>query len=197
MKKEPINKEAFGYVRLHTCMLVSEDEFIVIEKYVAEMHNSFYRNDSYGDADLRNFVYQKLTEENIFIEQSKTDAIVNALYDYMSVTGCILPIDWVGKFDKWCDWKQTLFDAISDFIFYHEYVPNIIIMSDYTKSQIEFISQITAGTDYEDIKSILKFQIDNTLSDKRFVLLFSLDDDDDRNDTSKVKDPTPISSYNR
>ena len=197
MKKEPINKEAFGYVRLHTCMPVSEDEFIIIEKYVAEMHNSFYRNESYGDADLRNFVYQKLTEESVFIEQSKADAIANALYDYMSVTGCILPIDWVGKFDKWCDWRQSLSDAISDFILYHEYIPNIIIMPNYTKSQIEFISQITAKSDYEEIKTILKFQIDNVLSNKRFILLFSLDDDDDRNDTLKVKDPSPIFSHNR
>jgi len=192
MKNEPINKDAFGYVRLHVYMPVSEDEFIIIEKYVAEMHNSFYHNESYGDADLRRFVYQKLIEQNIFIEQSKVDAIVNALYDYMSETGSILPIDWVGKFDKWCDWKQTLLDSISDFILYHEYVPNIIIMSDYTRSQIEFISQITINVDYEEIKTFLKFQIDNTLSDKRFILLFLLDDDDDDNDSSEVKSPTPV-----
>lgn len=180
MKNEPINKDAFGYVKLHVYISVSEDEFITIEKYVAEMHNSLYRNDSYGDADLRRFVHQKLTEENIFIEQSKVDAIVNALYDYMFENGNLLSIDWVGKFDKWCDWKQTLSEAINEFILFHEYMPNVIIMSGYTRSQIEFISQMTTSADYEDIKAILKFQIDNSLSDKYFILLYSLDDDDDK-----------------
>jgi len=188
MKNEPINKDAFGYVKLHVYISVSEDEFITIEKYVAEMHNSLYRNDSYGDADLRRFVHQKLTEENVFIEQSKVDAIVNALYDYMFEKGNLLSIDWVGKFDKWCDWKQTLLDSISDFILFHEYIPNIIIMSDHTKSQIEFISQMTANADYENIKELLKLQIDNSLSDKYFILLYSLDDDDD-DDKPYVKYP--------
>lgn len=188
MKNEPINKDAFGYVKLHVYISVSEDEFITIEKYVAEMHNSLYRNDSYGDADLRRFVHQKLTEENVFIEQSKVDAIVNALYDYMFEKGNLLSIDWVGKFDKWCDWKQTLLDSISDFILFHEYIPNIIIMSDHTKSQIEFISQMTANADYENIKELLKLQIDNSLSDKYFILLYSLDDDDD-DDKPYVKCP--------
>lgn len=187
MKNEPINKDAFGYVKLHVYISVSEDEFITIEKYVAEMHNSLYRNDSYGDADLRRFVHQKLTEENIFIEQSKVDAIVNALYDYMFENGNLLSIDWVGKFDKWCDWKQTLSEAINEFILFHEYMPNVIIMSGYTRSQIEFISQMTTSADYEDIKAILKFQIDNSLSDKYFILLYSLDDDDD--DKPYVKCP--------
>ncbi len=187
MKNEPINKDAFGYVKLHVYISVSEDEFITIEKYVAEMHNSLYRNDSYGDADLRRFVHQKLTEENIFIEQSKVDAIVNALYDYMFKNGNLLSIDWVGKFDKWCDWKQTLSEAINEFILFHEYMPNVIIMSGYTRSQIEFISQMTTSADYEDIKAILKFQIDNSLSDKYFILLYSLDDDDD--DKPYVKCP--------
>lgn len=188
MKNEPINKDAFGYVKLHVYISVSEDEFITIEKYVAEMHNSLYRNDSYGDADLRRFVHQKLTEENIFIEQSKVDAIVNALYDYMFENGNLLSIDWVGKFDKWCDWKQTLSEAINEFILFHEYMPNVIIMSGYTRSQIEFISQMTTSADYEDIKAILKFQIDNSLSDKYFILLYSLDDDDD-DDKPYVKCP--------
>lgn len=187
MKNEPINKDAFGYVKLHVYISVSEDEFITIEKYVAEMHNSLYRNGSYGDADLRRFVHQKLTEENIFIEQSKVDAIVNALYDYMFENGNLLSIDWVGKFDKWCDWKQTLSEAINEFILFHEYMPNVIIMSGYTRSQIEFISQMTTSADYEDIKAILKFQIDNSLSDKYFILLYSLDDDDD--DEPYVKYP--------
>lgn len=188
MKNEPINKDAFGYVKLHVYISVSEDEFITIEKYVAEMHNSLYRNDSYGDADLRRFVHQKLTEENIFIEQSKVDAIVNALYDYMFENGNLLSIDWVGKFDKWCDWKQTLSEAINEFILFHEYMPNVIIISGYTRSQIEFISQMTTSADYEDIKAILKFQIDNSLSDKYFILLYSLDDDDD-DDKPYVKCP--------
>lgn len=195
MKKEPINKDAFGYVKLHVYMSISEDDFIPIEKYVAEMHNSLYRNDSYGDADLRRFVYQKLTEENIFIEQSKVDAIVNALFDYMFEKGNLLSIDWVGKFGRWCDWKQTLSEAISEFILFHEYVPNVIIISEHTKSQIEFISEMTVNTEYEDIKKLLKFQISNSLSNKCFILLFSLDDDDDDNDndnTSDSKGPVPV-----
>lgn len=189
MKKEPINKDAFGYVWLHVYVPVSKDEFIAVEKYVAEMHNSFYCNETYGDADLRRFVYQKLTEENIFIEQSKVDAIVNALYDYMFEKGNLLSIDWVGKFDKWCDWKQTLSEAINGFILFHEYMPNVIIMSGYTRSQIEFISQMTTGTDYEDIKAILKFQIDNSLSDKCFILLYSPDNDDDNDTPPNVENP--------
>ena len=195
MKKEPINIDAFGYVRLHVYVHVSEDEFIAVEKYVAEMHNSLYRNDSYGDADLRRFVYQKLTEGNIFIEQSKVDTIVNALYDYMFEKGYLLSIDWVGKFDKWCDWKQTLSEAINEFILFHEYMPNVIRMSGYTRSQIEFISQMTTNADYEEIKDLLKFQINNSLPDKHFILLYSLDDDnDDDNDNDKphVKSPTDM-----
>ncbi|MDH6310148.1 hypothetical protein M2451_003040 [Dysgonomonas sp. PFB1-18] len=189
MKKEPINKDAFGYVKLHVYIPVSEDEFITIEKYVAEMHNSLYRNDSYGDADLRRFVYQKLTEENVFIEQSKVDAIVNSLYDYMFENGSLLPIDWVGKFNKWCNWKQTLSEAISEFILFHEYVPNVIIISEHTKSQIEFISQMTVNTEYEDIKKLLKFQIDNSLSNKRFILLYLPDDNDEDDGNPETKSP--------
>lgn len=191
MKKEPINKDAFGYVKLHVYMPISENEFIAIEKYVAEMHNSFYRNDIYGNGDLKRFVYRNLTEENIFIEQTKVDAIVNALYDYMFEKGNLLSIDWVGKFDKWCDWKQTLSEAISEFILLHEYVPNIIIASEYTRSQIQFISEMTAGADYEDIKKLLKFKIDNSLPNKRFILLYSLDDGDgdDKSDVPDIKDP--------
>lgn len=197
MKKEPINKDAFGYVKLHVYMSISENEFITIEKYVAEIHNNLYHNDSYGDADLRRFVYQKLTEENIFIEQSKVDAIVNALFDYMFEKGNLLSIDWVGKFDKWRDWKQTLSEAISEFILFHKYVPNVIIISEHTKSQIEFISEMTVSTDYEDIKKFFKLQIDNSLPDKRFILLYSLnddddDDDDDNDNTSDSKDPVPV-----
>jgi len=182
MKNEPINKDAFGYVRLHVYIPVSENEFIAVEKYVAEMHNSFFHNESYGDADLRRFVHQKLTKDNISIEQSKVDAIINALYDYMFENGNLLSIDWVGKFEKWCDWKQTLSDSISDFILFHEYIPNVIIISDYTKSQIELVCQTTLDVVCECIMPILEFEIDNSLSDKYFILLYSLRRDDDNND---------------
>ena len=68
-------------------------------------------------------------------------------------------------------------------------------MSGYTRSQIEFISQMTTNADYEEIKDLLKFQINNSLPDKHFILLYSLDDDnDDDNDNDKphVKSPTDM-----
>lgn len=79
-KNEPICKDALEYVRSHVYMPVSDEEFCLIEKYVAEKHQSLFPNGHLGDGDLRKHVCTKLTEIKILIPQNKVDAIVNALY---------------------------------------------------------------------------------------------------------------------
>ena len=63
MENKPINSEAWGYVRLHIPEKVNLDDFIIIEKFVCEMHNSFLPNGIYGDGDLRKYVHKNLKEQ--------------------------------------------------------------------------------------------------------------------------------------
>ena len=83
MENKPINSEAFGYVRLHVPEKVSLDDFIIIEKFVCEMHNSVLPNGIYGDGDLRKFVHDKLKENSINILYTHVDNMVNALFDFL------------------------------------------------------------------------------------------------------------------
>ncbi|BES61866.1 hypothetical protein DCPSUM001_21100 [Dysgonomonas capnocytophagoides] len=69
MENKPINNEAFGYVRLHVPEKVDLDDFIIIEKFVCEMHNSLLPNGIYGDGDLRKYVRNK------FIKYSMSNII--------------------------------------------------------------------------------------------------------------------------
>lgn len=69
MENKPINSEAFGYVRLHVHEQVNLEDFVTIEKYACEMHNSFLPDGIYGDGDLRKYV------RNEFIKYSMSNII--------------------------------------------------------------------------------------------------------------------------
>lgn len=56
MENKPINSETWGYVRLYIPEKANLEDFIIIEKFVCEMHDSSLPNRIYGDGDLRKFV---------------------------------------------------------------------------------------------------------------------------------------------
>lgn len=182
MENKPINSEAWGYVRLHIPEKVNLDDFIIIEKFVCEMHNSFLPNGIYGDGDLRKYVHKNLKENSIIIPYTHVDNIVNALFDFLFDNDSLLSISLSVNIENWKDWEQVLQKSIRDFIFSYGYVPNVLSLSAYTKSQIELVSEMTLSADYECINILLKVQIDDSLPDKRFILLYLPNDKDDDDD---------------
>lgn len=191
MENKPINSEAFGYVRLHVPKKVNVDDFIIIEKFVCEMHNSFLPDGIYGDGDLRKYVHRKLKENSIIMAYSHVDNIVNALFDFLFDNNTLLPISLSIDIENWKDWEQVLQKSIRDFISSYGYIPNVLSLSAYTKSQLELVSGIQTLSFFYFMETIgketniypLKFFLDDSLIDKRIVLEYiSPNNDDDDND---------------
>lgn len=191
MENKPINNEAFGYVRLHIPEQVDLDDFIIIEKFVCEMHNSLLPNGIYGDGDLRKYVHKKLKEHSITITYTHVDDIVNTLFEFLFDNNTLLPISLSIDIENWKDWEQVLQKSIRDFTTSYGFAPNILNLSTYTKSQLELVSGIQILSFYYFMKTIgkeaniypLKFCLDDSLTDKRIVLEYiSPNNDDDDND---------------
>ncbi|GHU09091.1 hypothetical protein FACS189431_6540 [Alphaproteobacteria bacterium] len=213
-KNEPICKEALDYVRHHVYMPFSNREFCIIEKYVVEKHDSLYPDGYYGDGDLKNYVYGKLAETNILIPilipQPKVDAIVNSLYDFMCETGILLPITLDFYLETWYDWDSILTAAIRSFKEKYACYPNIVLLSEHTKDQIDYVTSISPKSQiygdhinsftYSDVidnqveTCTVKFQIDNEVPYKHFVLWKTPDDDDndDDNNNDPIRWNTPV-----
>lgn len=189
MENKPINSEAFGYVRLHIPEKVNLDDFIIIEKFVCEMHNSFLPDGIYGDGDLRKYVHRKLKENSIIMAYSHVDNIVNALFDFLFDNDTLLPISLSIDIENWKGWEQVLKKSIRDFISSYAYIPNVLSLSAYTKSQLELVSGIQTLSFFYFMETIgkeaniypLKFCLDDSLTDKRIVLEYisPRNDDDD------------------
>uniref|UniRef100_UPI0027B9ABDB hypothetical protein n=1 Tax=Dysgonomonas sp. TaxID=1891233 RepID=UPI0027B9ABDB len=124
MENKPINSEAFGYVRLHAPETVDLKDFIVIERFVCEMHDSFLPNGIYGDGDLRKYVREKLNENCFSIPYAHVDNIVNALFEFLFENNTLRPISLSIDIEKWKDWELALQKSIRDFISSYGYVPN-------------------------------------------------------------------------
>lgn len=205
MENKPINSEAFGYVRLHVPKKVDLDDFIFIEKFVCEMHNSLLPNGIYGDGDLRKYVHDKLKENSINIPYPHVDNIVNTLFDFLFDNNTLLPISLSIDIENWKDWEQVLQKSIRDFISSYGYAPNILSLSAYTKSQLELVSETQSITSFHFMESIgkvasmhtLKFCIDDSLIDKKLVLKHTSHNDDDDDDFSYRELPinTPSSTH--
>lgn len=204
MKNKPINSEAFGYVRLHVPEKVNFDDFIIIEKFVCEMHNNFYPNGIYGDGDLRKYVHKKLKENSITIPYPHVDNIVNALFEFLFDIDTLLSISLSINLENWKDWEQTLQKSIRDFISSYGYPPNILSLSTYTKSQIELVSGIQTLSFFYFMETIgkeaniypLKFCLDDSLTDKRIVLEYiapNNNDDDSPCRELPINTPSPTS----
>lgn len=190
MENKPINSEAFGYVRLHVHEKINLEDFITIEKYASEMHNSFLPDGIYGDGDLRKYVHEKLNENNFNIPYSHVDNILNALYDFLFDSNMLLPISLSIKLNNWKDWEVVLKQSVRDFISSYDCAPNILSMSSYTKSQIELVSGLKSISSFSFIETIeqetnicfLKFCCDNNLLDKNLILKHIPHNDDDDDD---------------
>lgn len=205
MENKPINSEAFGYVRLHIPEKVNLDDFIIIEKFVCEMHNSFFPDGIYGDGDLRKYVHEKLKENDSNIPYQLVDKIVNVLYDFLCDSDTLLPINLSVNLESWKDWEQVLQKSIRDFISSYSYLPNTLSLSTYTKSQMELVSEAQSITSFHFMESIgkgtnmhtLKFCIDDCLIDKKLVLKHTPHNDDDDDDFPYRELPinTPSSIY--
>lgn len=204
MKNKPINSEAFGYVRLHIPEKVDLDDFIIIEKFVCEMHNSLLPNGIYGDRDLRKYVHKKLKENSINIPYPHVDNIVNTLFDFLFDNNTLLPISLSIDIENWKDWEQVLKKSIRDFISSYGYVPNVLSLSTYTKSQIELVSGLRALSTYcfrervgkETNIYYIKFCLDDSLIDKMLILKYiprSDDDDDSSREKFPINTPSPAS----
>lgn len=187
MKNKPINSEAFGYVRLHVPEKVDLDDFIIIEKFVCEMHNSLLPNGIYGDGDLRKYVHKKLKENSITISYTHVDKIVNTLFDFLLDNNTLLPISLSIDLENWKDWEQVLQKSIRRFISSCGFAPNILNLSTYTKSQLELVSGIQTLSFFYFMETIgkevniypLKFCLDDSLTDKRIVLEYISPNNDD------------------
>lgn len=191
MENKPIDKEAWGYVRLHAPEKVNLKDFIIIEKFVCEMHNNFYPNGIYGDGDLRKYVHEKLKDNSICIPYTHVDNIVNTLFDFLFDTNTLLSITLPIQLENWKDWEQVLQKYIRDFISSYGYIPNVLSLSAYTKSQLELVSEIQTLSIFYFMETIgkeaniypLKFRLDDSLTDKKIVLEYIFpnnnDDDDD------------------
>jgi hypothetical protein len=197
--KEPMSWEAMEYVKSHTYMPISNEEFCLIETYFAEFHNKNYPGGIYGDADVRKYIYAHLEKTDMIILQNKVDAIANALFNYCSDTKELLQsIDMEFTFDTWYDWDNCLSDAIRIFKDTQDIYPTIMRLSAHTKSQIDYVTGISPKSEVygDDIKMFqysdivdnnvecctIKFQIDDTVLDKHFILWHTSDNDDDDDD---------------
>jgi hypothetical protein len=211
MEKYPVKprcKEAMEYVKAHVYMPVSDEEFIIIEKYAAERHDSLFSDGGYlGDGDLIRYVCGKLEEDNMLIPQIKVEAIVGALYDFMFERGMLLPISLSFQFDEWYQWYFSLSDAIHAFYVEYEIYPTFILLSSRSKAQIDFINSETPKSKIygENIAQFLysdvienkvetckvKFRIDESIPYKSYILLHEPDNDDNNEDSqSRQVDPT-------
>jgi hypothetical protein len=212
-RKKPRCKEAMEYVKAHVYMPVSDEEFIIIEKYVAERHDSLFSDGGYlGDGDLIKYVCGKLEENNMLIPQIKVEAIVCALYDFMFENGMLLPISLTFQFNEWYQWDFSLSDAIHAFYVEYEIYPTFILLSSRSKSQIDFINSETPKSKIygEDIAQFLysdvidnkvetckvKFRIDESIPYKSYILLHE-PDDDDNNGGSKSRQTGPTMDKKR
>lgn len=206
MENKPINNEAFGYVRLHVAEKVNLDDFIIIEKFVCEMHDSFLPDGIYGDGDLRKFVHEKLKENNFNIPYSHVDNIVNTLFDFLFDNDTLCPLCLSANIENWGDWEQVLQKSVRDFISSYNYAPNILNLSNYTKSQIELVSGLKSIFSFSFIETIeqeanicfLKFYLDDDLFDKNMILKYipRNDDDDSQKRKLPIDSPSPISISN-
>ncbi|TFD97325.1 hypothetical protein E2605_06560 [Dysgonomonas capnocytophagoides] len=200
MENKPINNEAFGYVRLNVAEKVNLDDFIIIEKFVCELHNSFLPDGIYGDGDLRKFVHEKLKENSSNIPYNHVDNIVNALFDFLFDNDTLLPIILFVKLENWKDWEQVLQKSVRDFISSYDYAPNILSMSSYTKSQIELVSGMQSISSLSFIKTIeketdichLKFYLDDDLLDKNMILKYIPRNDDNDDEFASRELPIDI-----
>ncbi|WP_353123426.1 hypothetical protein [Dysgonomonas capnocytophagoides] len=198
MENKPINSEAWGYVRLHTSEKINLEDFIIVEKFVCEMHNSLLPNGIYGDGDLRKYVHKKLKENTITISYTHVDNIVNALFEFLFENNTLRPISLSIDIKKWKGWEIILQKSIRDFISSYGYVPNVLSLSTYTKSQLELVSGlrtlskfcITEFIDKETNICFLKFCLDDSLIDKKLILKYTPRDDDDDDDFSREEFPT-------
>lgn len=211
MENKPINSEAFGYVRLHVPKKVNVDDFIIIEKFVCEMHNNLLPNGIYGDGDLRKYVHKKLKENSITISYTHVDNIVNALFEFLFENNTLRPISLSIDIEKWKDWEEILRKSIRNFISSYGFAPNILSLSTYTKSQLELVSGIQTLSFLYFMETIgkeanlypLKFCLDDSLADKRIVLEYispNNDDDDDidfRCRELPINTPSPTSLTER
>ncbi|GHT56675.1 hypothetical protein AGMMS49982_23620 [Bacteroidia bacterium] len=77
----PKDKQAFEYVKSHVKTPFSDEEFLIIEKFFAEYHDSLYPDGIMGDGDTKNFIYRNLEATEQFIPQHRVDAIADALYE--------------------------------------------------------------------------------------------------------------------
>lgn len=204
MENKPINSEAFGYVRLHVPEKVDLDDFIIIEKFVCEMHNSLLPNGIYGDGDLRKYVHKKLKENSITISYTHVDKIVNTLFDFLFDNNTLLPISLSIDLENWKDWEQVLQKSIRRFISSCGFAPNILNLSTYTKSQLELVSGIQTLSFFYFMETIgkeaniypLKFCLEDSLTDKRIVLIYTPhndDDDDFLREEFPINTPSPTS----
>ncbi|WP_158648463.1 hypothetical protein [Candidatus Symbiothrix dinenymphae] len=89
----PKDKQAFKYVKSHVKTPFSDEEFLIIEKFFAEYHDSLYPDGIMGDGDTKNFIYRKLEATEQFIPQHRVDAIADALYEYACENDILLPVN--------------------------------------------------------------------------------------------------------
>lgn len=205
MENKPINSEAFGYVRLNVPEKVNLEEFIIIEKFVREMHDSFLPNGIYGDGDLRKFVHEKLNENDLGIPFHHVDNIVNALFEFLFDNDTLLPTILSVNLENWKDWKEVLRKSIRSFISSYGFAPNILSLSNYTKSQIELVSRMRTLSSFCFMETIgkevnictLKFYLNDSLADRNIILEYipcnEDDDDDSLNRVFPINTPSPAS----
>lgn len=205
MENKPINNEAFGYVRLHVPEKVNLDDFIIIEKFVCEMHDSFLPDGIYGDGDLRKFVHKKLKENNSNIPYDHVDNIVNTLFDFLFDNDTLCPLCLSVNIENWKDWELVLQKSVRDFIPSYDYAPNILSLSNYTKLQIELVSGMRDISSFYFIETVdkktnicyLKLYLDDSLADKNIILKYipRNDDDDDEFPSRELPIDTPTTSF--
>lgn len=201
MENKPINSEAFGYVRLHVPEKVNLEEFIIIEKFVREMHDSFLPNGIYGDGDLRKFVHEKLNENDLSIPFHHVDNIVNALFEFLFDNDTLLPTILSVNLENWKDWKEVLRKSIRSFISSYGFAPNILSLSNYTKSQLELVSGMQTLSSFYFMETIgkevnictLEFYLNDSLADKNIILEYVPRDDDSLNRVFPINTPSPAS----
>lgn len=205
MENKPINSEAFGYVRLHIPQKVNLEDFIIIEKFVCEMHDSFLPDGIYGDGDLRKFVHEKLKENGLSIPFHHVDNIVNALFEFLFDNDTLLPTILSVNLENWKDWEEVLRKTIRSFISSYGFAPNILSLSNYTKSQIELVSGIRAISSFYFMETIgkeanvctLKFCLNDSLADRNIILKYiPRNDDDSLNGKFPINTPSPTSIFN-
>lgn len=200
MKNKPINNEAWGYVRMHIPENVNLNDFIIIEKFVCEMHNSFLPDGIYGDADLLKYVHGKIKENHYNIPFQLVDDIVNALYDFLYDSKMLFSITLSTQFENWINWRKELQKSIENFISIYGLLPNTINLSSYTMSQIELVSGLQNITSFDYIESVgkvinvntLKFSINDNLIDKKIILRYIPQNDNDNDDDDFPEEDFPI-----